>query len=127
MAFEGEYRKIKAKSEFIRSANEAWSKDFEILQTWRKKGQESEKSQDYLAAIEFYKICIQHGKGSDFLTLANYVHDINRIIILYTKTRQISPLTQLLESLLLDYPKSLHVAEWQIRLKTIFKDHPKQM
>ncbi|WP_143962713.1 hypothetical protein [Litoribacter populi] len=119
MKFEADYRKIKRKSEEIRLANESWAKDNQILNDLRKKGKQAEKTQDFETAISFYKSCLKLGQKSKHLALINFIHDINRLIVLYTKTNQNSQLKKLLKSLLSEYSNSNHSIEWKIRLNKI--------
>ena len=119
--------KLKPKSEYlseqfkkqnthIHQENKSWELCWNKLISLRNQAQKLEKSGKYLLSIETYHACINFGKETPSLNFNNYVHDIERVIILLGKTKQKKELISFLEKLIGDYPNEISRAKWEARL-----------
>lgn len=106
-------------SEIVRlqSDNKAWSIEAESLFTMRKEAQVLEKLNKLDDAICVYLKAIDKGEKSSRLNIYNYAHDINRVIILYGKTKQLDILVEFLKDKINKHPDFNGVNEWSDRLK----------
>lgn len=94
-----------------------WNNSFDIVCSRRGRANEFENNNDYQSAINLYKENIAYCKGDKYVNkLNNYVHDIDRIIILYGKLKYNDDLKSFLESLIAEYPKYDGVGKWKIKL-----------
>lgn len=111
-----DYDKFKKDLEALQAHNEAWSKEFHDLGSLRDKARQYEKEQRFIEAIAIYLNSIERGEQSKLLNIYNYAHDIERVIILYGKTKQKELLIQFLEEKIKMYPDFRDVKDWAVRL-----------
>jgi tetratricopeptide (TPR) repeat protein len=111
-----DYEKFKNDLEALQAHNEAWSKEFHDLGSLREKARQYEKEQRFMEAIALYLFSIERGEQSKLLNIYNYAYDIERVIILYGKTKQKEMLIQFLEEKLEKYPDFREAKDWAVRL-----------
>jgi tetratricopeptide (TPR) repeat protein len=111
-----DYDKFKKDLEALQAHNDAWSKEFHDLGSLRDKARQYEKEQRFIEAITIYLNSIERGEQSKLLNIYNYAHDIERVIILYGKTKQKELLIQFLEEKIKMYPDFCDIKEWAVRL-----------
>lgn len=111
-----DYEKFKNDLEALQAHNEAWSKEFHDLGSLRDKARHYEKEQRFIEAIALYLYSIERGEQSKLLNIYNYAHDIERVIILYGKTKQKELLIQFIEEKLKMYPDFRDAKDWAVRL-----------
>jgi tetratricopeptide (TPR) repeat protein len=115
---ENEIRKLKIQ-------NASWQKDFNTVINLRNKALLFEKEGKLQDAIEQYCKSISYGEESRNLNLNNYAHDIERLIILYNKTKQREKLVDLLERLVIKYSDSRYFEKWSNKLSSVNSDKNK--
>lgn len=111
-----DYDKFKKDLEALQAHNEAWSKEFHDLGYLRDKARQYEKEQKFIEAITIYLNSVERGEQSKLLNIYNYAHDIERVIILYGKTKQKEALRQFLEEKIKMYPDFRDTKDWAVRL-----------
>jgi tetratricopeptide (TPR) repeat protein len=111
-----DFEKFKKDTEALHKQNEAWSKEFHNLGSLRDKARQYEKEQRFMDAIALYLDSIEKGEQSKLLNIYNYAHDIERVIILYGKTKQKELLIEFLEEKLGKYPDFHDAKDWAVRL-----------
>lgn len=119
--WELEDNKLDAKLKELQRENKAWEKDFNHVIALREKAAQFEKNQEYSNAIETYIESIEFGEKSVKLNFANYAHDIERMIILYGKTKQTEKQIEFLKRMINTY-LSISVQDsdkWKIRLSKL--------
>lgn len=94
-----------------------WSRQNQIVSSGRLSGMELEKSGDLYNAIEAYKESIEEGIRQPKTTIYNYAHSIDRLAILYRKTKQIDEEIELLASMIKKHPKYEDKSKWKERLE----------
>ncbi|MET3127543.1 tetratricopeptide (TPR) repeat protein [Arcicella rosea] len=105
--------------EELKQKNKAWEESFKHIITLREKAKQFEQTQQYQKAIEIYLESIDFGKKSDILNFANYGHDIERVIILYSKTKQVEKEIEFLNNVIYTYPNSQDLGLWRVRLSKL--------
>jgi len=110
---------MKQKSE--RKENKAWEEEFNKITSLRKQAQKLEKQGELEKAIESYKKSIQIGENSDRLNYSNFAFDIQRVIIILSKTKEFKSLKEFLKNQIVKYPNAKEVESWKIRLNKISK------
>lgn len=103
----------------LQRENKAWEKDFNHIIKLREKAIQLEKNQDYSKAIETYIESIEFGEKSVKLNFSNYGYDIERLIVLYGKTKQTEKQIELLDRIIETYPDSQDTDKWKIRLSKL--------
>lgn len=103
----------------LQSENEAWEKDFNHIISLREKASQLEKKLDYYKAIDIYLEAIEFGEKSVKLNFSNYGHDIERVIVLYGKTKQTEKLIEFLNRIINNYPNIQDANKWRIRLSKL--------
>ncbi len=103
----------------LQSENEAWEKDFNHIISLREKASQLEKMQGYYKAIDIYLEAIEFGEKSVKLNFSNYGHDIERVIVLYGKTKQTEKIFEFLNRIINDYPNVQDTKKWKIRLSKL--------
>jgi tetratricopeptide (TPR) repeat protein len=111
-----DFAKFKKDTEALQAQNAAWSKEFHDLGSLRDKARQYEKEQRFIEAIALYLNSIERGEQSKLLNIYNYAHDIERVIILYGKTKQKGLLMQFLEEKIKMYPDFRDTKDWAVRL-----------
>lgn len=114
-----DYEKFKKETDALHAHNEAWSKEFHDLGYLRDKARQYEKEQKFIEAIVIYLHSIEKGEQSKLLNIYNYAHDIERVIVLYGKTKQKELLMQFLEEKIKMYPDFRDVKDWAVRLSKL--------
>lgn len=118
-----EYMKEQGKElEELQTENAAWKEDFESLIKFRNTASAFEKDGKLNEAIEEYIKSISFGINSNRLNFFNYAHDIERVIILYNKTKQKETLKIFLEQLIAKYPEYKDAQKWAVRLSSLTKE-----
>jgi tetratricopeptide (TPR) repeat protein len=69
-----------------------------------------------MEALALYLFSIERGEQSKLLNINNYANDIERVIILYGRTKQKEFLIQFLEEKLKKYPDFRDAKDWAVRL-----------
>lgn len=110
---------LKRETDRLRKENDAWQKEFNHIIKLREKATKLDKNGKYLEAIETFRESIDYGENSNRLNISNYVHDIERVMILYGKTKQIDKQINFIESIINNYPTYPDIDKWRIRLSKI--------
>lgn len=111
-----DFEKFKRDTEALQAQNDAWSKEFHDLGYLRGQARQFEKEQRFIEAIDIYLNSIERGEQSKLLNIYNYAHDIERVIILYGKTKQKELLIQFLKEKIEMYPDFRDTKDWAVRL-----------
>lgn len=110
-------------SEEARKENEEYDKKYELICDTRLKAIELEKSAHIQEAIDTYIANIkQCNSDPRFDNYQNTGYDINRVIILLSKTKQYDLLRQILEFNINKYPD--YAANWKFRLEKLNNPKP---
>jgi len=117
-----EYEYLKKETEAIHAKNEAWQNEFNDTISLRQKAQQFEKENKLNDAIYIYLLSIVQGENSKNLNIYNYAFDIDRVIILYAKTKQKELLKKFLEEKIRKYPDYRGVKDWAVRLSKLNSD-----
>ncbi len=100
----------------LRKENEEWSKEHTLSTNGRKKGKALEREGRLLEAIEVYEECVKQGIESKRIHIYNYAHDIERLFVLYRKTKQKDKEIVFLQDMIKKHPKYNNLHQWQERL-----------
>lgn len=114
-----DYEATKKEVEKLQSENAAWQKDFNILLNFRTTTSSFEKEGKLQEAINDYSKSVSFGETNQRLNLNNYVHDIERLIVLYNKTKQKDTLINFLKQLIVKYPNYRDAQKWAVRLSSL--------
>lgn len=120
-AMKEEYEATKKELDKLKAENGDWQKDFDILLNLRTTASSFEKEGKFKEAINEYSKSISFGEKSQKLNLNNYVHDIERLIIRYNKTKQKTTLVNFLEEVIAKYPDYRDAQKWAVRLSSLTK------
>lgn len=111
------FRKMDNEVKEMQKERSNWDKSFEIVCTRRTRATDFENRNDYLSAINLYLENISYCKKDKYVNnLNNYIHDIDRVIILYGKLKQDHELKSFLETVIADNPRYKGVGKWKIKL-----------
>jgi tetratricopeptide (TPR) repeat protein len=113
------YQKLKNETDRLRTENESWQTDFNKLLDFRNKATKLEKSGKFPMAIASYLNAMDFGEKSAKLSINNYSHDIDRIIILYGKTKETENQISFLQKVISTYPEYRDVKKWAVRLSKL--------
>ncbi len=113
------FEKLKNEVDQLKAENELWQAEFKKLIEFTNKGRDFEKSDEFLQAIESYIKALDFGEASVELGINNYSHDIDRIIILYGKTKRIENQIAFLQRVISSYPQYRDVKKWAVRLSKL--------
>lgn len=114
------FRKMENEIKEMQTERSNWDKSFEIVCSRRNRANDLEKNNDFQSAINPYLENIDYCKRDKYVNnLNNYVHDIDRIIILYGKLKQNEELKYFLENVISEYPKYEGLSKWKIRLSKL--------
>lgn len=91
------YVDLKRKTEELRKANDEWQKEFSQLIEIRNIATDLEKENKKEEALENYLKAIELGEFSSKLNINNYIHDIDRVIIIYSKNKNLKLLVPFLQ------------------------------
>ena len=118
-AMREEFEETKREVEELQNENASWQKEFDTIINHRTKASSLEKEGKLQEAIEIYSRSILFGESSQRLNLNNYAYDIERIIILYNKTKQKTLLSDFLEQLISKYPNFRDAQKWAVKLSSL--------
>ncbi len=118
-----EYDRIKRETEILQSENKKWEKEFNNTISSREKALQLEKEGKILEALDVYLQSIELDEKSNKLTIYNYAFDIDRVIILYGKTKQKEKLKAFLEDKVNKHKNYNRVNEWMVRLSKLNSDN----
>lgn len=93
-----------------------WEKEFSSLMGDRGKASKQEKEGKLFEAISEYEQCVEKGILSPRFSIYNYAHDIDRLAILYRKTKQIDKEVAFLERMITIHPEYSDISKWKDRL-----------
>jgi len=110
------YTELLNKTEELTKANQEWQSEFNKLIALREKATSLEKKKQNKEALEFYHKAIELGESSSKLNSSNYIYDIERVIVIYSKTKEYELLIPFLKSVIEKYSNNNEVNKWQIRL-----------
>ena len=110
------YAELLRKTEELQKENQKWEFEFNKLTALRQKAIEFEKKGQNNDALEFYHKSIELGESSTKLNINNFSHDIERVIIIYSKTKNYELLIPFLQRVIEKYPNFQEIKKWQIRL-----------
>jgi hypothetical protein len=71
-----------------KNENKEWSRQHSILMEHQNNGMNCEKAEDISNAIQSYEQCVQNGESFSMMKINNYLYSIERLAILYRKTKQ---------------------------------------
>lgn len=114
-----EDNEFETKLKELQHENKAWAKDFNHIIALREKAAQFEKNQEYSNAIKTYIESIEFGEKSVKLSFSNYGHDIERVIILYGKTKQTEKQIEFLKRMINTYLSIQDADKWKIRLSKL--------
>lgn len=114
-----EYDDLERETEAIKAKNKAWEIEFNKIISLRQKAQQFEKENKLNEALETYLESIEKGENGKCLNIANYAFDIDRVIVLYSKTKQKELLVEFLEEKIIQYHDFRGVKEWAVRLSKL--------
>ena len=112
---------LKKETEKLRNENEEWTKVFNKAMENRSRAVKLEKEGDLIAAINIYEQCVKEGIENDRLKLHNYAFDINRLAILYRKTKQKEKEISFLKEMITLHSKTREADKWRERLSKLEK------
>ncbi|AVR46020.1 hypothetical protein C7S20_12575 [Christiangramia fulva] len=116
------YSELKQKTQELKAQNKKWETDSKKMISLRNRGSELEKKKQLKEAIDVYLESIKFGEEeTNKLHLYNYAHDIDRVIILYSKTKQFELLEEFLKRNIEKYPEYNKIEKWQERLTKLEK------
>lgn len=96
--------------------NSEWADDFSSAMGSRSDASKLEKSGDLHGAIAMYELCVKEGINSKKMNIYNYAHDIERLYILYRKTKQKDKEISFLKEMIQTHPTFREVPKWKERL-----------
>lgn len=80
--------KIEQDLKRLQAENKAWEREFASVMEFQSKGIECEKNKEIDNAIAAYERAIENGYNSKRLGINNYLYSIERVVILYRRTKQ---------------------------------------
>ena len=84
----GEYEYLKKKTEKLQAENKVWEIEINHTVLSRQKAQKLEKENKLDEALSVYLQSIERDENSKKLTICNFAFDIDRVIVLYGKTKR---------------------------------------
>lgn len=117
-----EYEYLKKETENIHTKNKVWQNEFDKTISLRQKAQQSEKENNLYEAISYYLQSIKQGENSATLNIYNYAFDIDRVIVIYGKTKQKELLKDFIEEQIRKYPDFRGMKDWAVRLSKLNSD-----
>jgi len=113
------YEKLKNETDRLRNENDLCQKDFNKMLGFRNKATDFEKTGKLSEAINFYLKSVAFGENSAKLSINNYSHDIERIIILYGKIKESENQVLFLQKVISNYHDYRDVNKWAVRLSKL--------
>jgi len=114
-----DYSKLKKELIELRSKNKAWEREWKAYNKITSVAQELEKRGNYAKAINKYKESYRFGHESKILTINNYAHCVDRLIVLFRKTKCENELALFLTEVIEQYPNEKATKDWIVRLTKI--------
>lgn len=108
---------LECETKRMQKEGKKWSRQNQIVSSGRLSGMELEKSGDLDGAIDAYKESIEEGIRQPKTTIYNYAHSIDRLAVLYRKTKQIDEEIELLATMIKKHPKYEGKSKWKERLE----------
>lgn len=115
------YSELKQKTQELKASNIEWGKHSSKIISLREKAIELERNKKNEEAIKVYLESIGFGEESKRLSIYHYAHDINRVIILYSKGRKLELLKEFLNRNIYKYPDYNRIEKWKVRLSKLDK------
>lgn len=109
--------------ESLKQYNKEWEKEFNQIVSLREKATRLDKELKYNEAIEVYLESIDFGEKSSKINISNYAHDIERVIVLYGKSKQLEKQVEFLKKIINTYPSLQNTDKWKIRLSKLSQDN----
>lgn len=110
---------LKRKTGELRLENKKWEQELNKLISYRKKAQQFEKEKRLDEALLTYKDSIHFGENSPKLQFNNFAFDIQRVIIILSKTKQTNSLSEFLKEKIKKYPEKKETDKWKERLNKL--------
>lgn len=110
------YAELKSRTIELKKANEEWQKEFNKLIQLRNKATDLEEQNKQEEALEVYLKAIEFGESNSKLKINNYIHDIERVITIHSKTKNDELIIPFLQRIIQRYPEVNESKKWQIRL-----------
>lgn len=110
---------LKSKTETLRQENDYFSVAQGFYMEHVKNAKRYESDKNYEKAIEQYKIGLDFAENEPALQIHNFARSIQRLIILYGKTKQFDDLKNILEQSISKYPNYRNVDDWKMRLEKL--------
>lgn len=110
------YEKLNQETDRIRAENKLWQNDYNKIIELSNKASYFEKLGQIQEAIELYHKAVDFGEKSEKLSINNYAHDIERVIILYGKIKDKNNQIAFLQRVIETYPEYRNVKKWLVRL-----------
>lgn len=117
-----EFELLKKEAAEIKAKSKVWEKEFSKTISFRNKAQQLEKRGMLDKAIFSYLEAINYGEENDNLNIYNYSFDIDRVIILYGKTKQKKILINFLRDKIAKYEEIYDTKDWSLRLEKLTND-----
>jgi tetratricopeptide (TPR) repeat protein len=114
-----EYEYLKKETEKLQAENKAWEIEFNQTVSSRQKAQKLEKENKLDEALSVYLQSIERDESSKKLIIYNFAYDIDRVIVLYGKTKQKEKLNTFLEEKINNYQDFRGVQDWMVRLSKL--------
>jgi tetratricopeptide (TPR) repeat protein len=122
-----DYEDLVEKTEKLKRENLAWQTEFNHIIELRQKAQQLEKENKFEEAISVYLKSILAGEKSEKLNISNYAFDIERTIILFSKTKRKDELKKFLVEKIDMYPDFQYTKKWAVRLSKLNNDKSNQV
>ncbi|MBA7478682.1 hypothetical protein ES707_14110 [subsurface metagenome] len=113
------YEQLRKETERLQNENATWQKEFDTIIKLREKAYSLEKAGRLNDAIQEYIKAVTFGEQNSRLNINNYAHDIERIIVLYGKTKQKENQIKFLNRVILNYPDYRDTEKWAVRLSKL--------
>ncbi|MHA6248822.1 hypothetical protein ACXYMU_12845 [Pontibacter sp. CAU 1760] len=117
-----EYKQLRREIEILQEQNRQWEKEFNCTTSARREALQLEKEGKLFEALAIYLNSIDKYENSNQLTIYNYAFDIDRVIVLYGKTKQQEKLKAFLEEKVSKHANYNKANAWVVRLSKIKSD-----
>lgn len=115
-------RQIEADTKRIQKENQEWDREFKKVISTRSKAKQYEQNDKLDLAIKTYLENITYCQSSGRMNKINtFAHDIERVIILYGKTKQTENLIDFLKINIEKYKNFDNAENWKKRLEKLTK------
>jgi len=110
------YDELTQKIEKQKIESAKWGEEFGHTVKYRNRARKLEENKEYEKAVKVYLSSIDYCENSKKMTISNYAFDIERVIILYGKTKQKEEQKLFLERVISRYPEYRDITKWEVRL-----------